>query len=254
MSTTSIPLFMLWAIVVACASKIRYRCETARVAQHPAGHRGTLSAFRAAKTRCRNRNLRRKHRQNTVPFHDSAMRLEDPIRGLITILFIALCPSRPGLADDLDVLHYDHPIAENLKRLDHANPRSQINARFMGGALPLGSGRFGAMFSGHVDSEYLVFNDITLWMNSTRGESEFKQSGSPADGKDYLELVRAACREEKFGEEEGSIESLGTKFLASKQELGNFAPFADLEIRTGHDPTLRMITIEPSIFRPEWET
>ena len=107
----------------------------------------------------------------------------------------------------------------------------------MGQALPLGNGRFGAMFSGHVDSEYLVFNDITLWMNSTRGESEFKQSGSPADGKDYLELVRAACREGKYGTREGSIESLGTKYLASKQELGNFAPFADLEIRTGHDPS-----------------
>ena len=94
------------------------------------------------------------------------------------------------------------------------------------------------MFSGHVDSEYLVFNDITLWMNSTRGESEFKQSGSPADGKDYLELVRAACREGKYGTGEGSIESLGTKYLASKQRLGNFAPFADLEIRTGHDPNV----------------
>jgi len=74
-------------------------------------------------------------------------------------------------------------------------------------------------------------------MNSTRGESEFKQSGSPADGKDYLELVRAACRDGRFGTKEGSIESLGTKYLASKQELGNFAPFADLEIRTGHDPS-----------------
>ena len=165
------------------------------------------------------------------------MTFENKTKVLITILFIALCSPCLGLADDRSVLRYDHPIAENLKRLDHSVPRSQINARFMGQALPLGNGRFGAMFSGHVDLGYLVFNDITLWMNSTRGESEFKQSGSPADGKDYLELVRAACREEKFGEEEGSIESLGTKYLASKQELGNFAPFADLEIRTGHDPS-----------------
>ena len=135
-------------------------------------------------------------------------------------LSATLCASRPGWADDRSVLHYDHPIAKNLKRLDHSVPRSQINARFMAQALPLGNGRFGAMFSGHVDSEYLVFNDITLWMNSTRGESEFKQSGSPADGKDYLELVRAACREGKYRHREGSIESLGTKYLASKQRLG----------------------------------
>ena len=136
------------------------------------------------------------------------MKIENSIKGLFTILFIALCMSRPGLADDRTVLRYDQPIANDLKRLDHANPRSQINARFMGQALPLGNGRFGAMFSGHIDSEYLVFNDITLWMNSTRGENEFNQSGSPADGKDYLELVRAACREGKYGTEAGSIESL----------------------------------------------
>ena len=92
-------------------------------------------------------------------------------RVMIAILFIALCSPCLGLADDRSVLRYDHPIAENLKRLDHSAPRSQINARFMGQALPLGNGRFGAMFSGHVDSEYLVFNDITLWMNSTRGEN-----------------------------------------------------------------------------------
>ena len=165
------------------------------------------------------------------------MQLTTRTTGLITLLFIALCSSRPGLADDRSVLHYDHPIAENLERLDHSNRRSQINARFIGESLPLGNGRFGAMFSGHVESEYLVFNDITLWMNSTRGESEFKQSGSPADGKDHLELVRAACREGKYGTREGSIESLGTKYLATKQRLGNYAPFADLEIRTGHDPS-----------------
>ena len=127
------------------------------------------------------------------------MKTASSFTGLIAILFLALCSFRPGLADDRCVLHYDHPIAESLKRLNHSVPRSQINDRFMAEALPLGNGRFGAMFSGHVDWEYLVFNDITLWMNSTRGESEFKQSGSPADGKDYLELVRAACREGKYG-------------------------------------------------------
>ena len=164
------------------------------------------------------------------------MKLEDGISRLIAVLFIALCSSRPGLADGGPVLHYDHPIAEDLRRLNHSVPRSRINNSFMTQALPLGNGRFGAMFSGHVDLEYLVFNDITLWMNSTRGESEFKQSGSRADGKDYLEVVRAACREGKYGTKDGSAEALGTKYLASKQWFGNFAPFADLEIGTGHDP------------------
>ena len=85
--------------------------------------------------------------------NDSSMTNENKTKVLITILFIAFCSPCVGLADDRSVLHYDHPIAENLKRLDHSVPRSQINARFMGQALPLGNGRFGAMFSGHVDLE-----------------------------------------------------------------------------------------------------
>ncbi|WP_411828197.1 glycosyl hydrolase family 95 catalytic domain-containing protein [Luteolibacter sp. AS25] len=133
------------------------------------------------------------------------------------------------------LLRYDRPIAENLKRLDHSIPRSQINNRFMNEALPLGNGRFGAMFSGHVDVEYLVFNDITLWMNATRGAAPLAQSGSPVDGKDHLEKVRAALRDGNFGTGKGSTESLGTEFLASKLNLGNYAPFADLEISTGHE-------------------
>jgi len=105
------------------------------------------------------------------------MTTENGNQVLIAILLIALCSSRPGFADDRSVLHYDQPIAEDLKRLDHSVPRSQINNNFMTQALPLGNGRFGAVFSGHVDSEYLVFNDITLWMNATRGESEFYDQG-----------------------------------------------------------------------------
>ena len=89
------------------------------------------------------------------------MKIENSIKVLITILFIALYSSLPGLADDYYVLHNDHPIAENLKRLDHSARRPQINARFMSEALPLGNGRFGVMFSGHVDLGYLVFNEIT---------------------------------------------------------------------------------------------
>ena len=38
------------------------------------------------------------------------MKIEDSIRGLIAILFIALCSSRPAVADDRYALHYDHPI------------------------------------------------------------------------------------------------------------------------------------------------
>ena len=66
------------------------------------------------------------------------MKLENSIKGLIAILFIALCSSRPGFADDRSVLHYDHPIAENLKRLDHSVPRVSDQCAFHGRSTAFG--------------------------------------------------------------------------------------------------------------------
>jgi alpha-L-fucosidase 2 len=164
------------------------------------------------------------------------MKPENRVRNWIAIMSLVVCAAGSGRAAEDSVLRYDKPIDQKLKRLDHSKSKSKINNRFMLQALPLGNGRFGAMFSGQVDLEYLVFNDITLWMNATRGESELKQSATRTDGKDTLELVRAACREGKFGTGKDSAEALGTKYLASKVPLGNFASFADLEIQTGHNP------------------
>jgi alpha-L-fucosidase 2 len=164
------------------------------------------------------------------------MKLEQSVRGLRATLFVTLGLLQIGWADDGSVLRYDQPIDQKLKRLDHTAGRSPINNSFMTQALPLGNGRFGAMFSGHVDVEYLVFNDITLWHQSTRGESELLQSGTRTGGAEALELVRAACREGRFGTGKDAVETLGTKYLASQMQLGNFASFADLEIQTGHDP------------------
>lgn len=67
------------------------------------------------------------------------MSIANSITGLIAILFIVLCSSRAGLAADRRVLHYDHPIAKSLKRLDHSKARSQINNSFMNEALPWGT-------------------------------------------------------------------------------------------------------------------
>jgi alpha-L-fucosidase 2 len=164
------------------------------------------------------------------------MKLEQSIRGLRAALFVTFGSLLMVQVADGSVLRYDQPIDQKLKRLDHTAGRSPINNSFMTQALPLGNGRFGAMFSGHVDLEYIVFNDITLWHQSTRGESELLQSGTRTGGAEALELVRAACREGKFGTGKEAVETLGTQYLASKMELGNYASFADLEIQTGHDP------------------
>jgi alpha-L-fucosidase 2 len=157
------------------------------------------------------------------------------MQDLLLVLSLTCVSLLCGETEAASVLRYDHPISEKLQRLVHSSPRSKVNNRFMVEALPLGNGRLGAMFSGGIASEYLVFNDITLWMNATRGETALKQSGTPVDGREHLEQVRAAIREGRFGTGKDAAETLGTKYLASKQGLGNFAPMADLEIWTGHD-------------------
>jgi len=125
-----------------------------------------------------------------------------------------------------------YPEANNLNAKGYAKTRGK---EFMGQALPLGNGRFGAMFSGGVDSEYIVFNEISLWANSSRGQNKIDQSGAPRNAYKHLDIVRSAARDGKFGKGEDSVEALGTKHLATKQSLGHYAPFADLIITTGHD-------------------
>ncbi|MBT4499339.1 MAG: hypothetical protein HOC74_16545 [Gemmatimonadetes bacterium] len=45
---------------------------------------------------------------------------------------------------DRHILYYDHPIAEELVQFDRSNPDTSVGAQFMGEALPLGNGHFGA--------------------------------------------------------------------------------------------------------------
>jgi alpha-L-fucosidase 2 len=136
-------------------------------------------------------------------------------------------------------LYFEQPAIVDISQSTNT-PKTKKNAKsrgraFMGQALPLGNGRFGAMFAGGVENEYIVFNEITLWANSSRGQSRVDQAGAPRGGYQHLETVRKAARDRKFGTGEDSVESLGTKHLVTKQSLGNYAPFADLKITTGHD-------------------
>jgi alpha-L-fucosidase 2 len=100
----------------------------------------------------------------------------------------------------------------------------------------MGNGRLGAMFSGGIDTEHLLINDITLWMNAKRGQDAVEQSGTRIVASEDLEIVRQAYRDEKYGTKAGSMESLATEYLSSTEPLGNYAPFSDLFISTGHDP------------------
>ncbi len=124
------------------------------------------------------------------------------------------------------VLRYDAPAKNSFGRR---------GLGYIQTALPLGNGRLGAMFSGGIDVEHLLINDIALWMNAKRGLDEVAQSGTRIGAYKDLETVRKAYRDGKFGSKPGSMESLSTKYLSSTEPLGNYAPFTDLLISTGHD-------------------
>ena len=136
-------------------------------------------------------------------------------------------------ANERYVLRYDTPAKDVLaaKQKGKAKGLGYIQT-----ALPLGNGRLGAMFSGGIETEHLLINDITLWMNAKRGMDEVAQSGTRIGAHENLETVRQAYRDGKYGTKPGSMESLSTEYLSSKERLGNYAPFTDVLISTEHDP------------------
>jgi len=138
-------------------------------------------------------------------------------------------------SDERFVLQYDAPANDSSKvNKGKGKPASKMG--FIQTALPIGNGRLGAMFSGGIDAEHLVTNDITLWMNTKRGQDEAAQSSARKVTAEDFEKVREAYREERMGSGPESMEGISTKYLATKEKLGNYAPFTDVWIATGHKP------------------
>ena len=134
-------------------------------------------------------------------------------------------------ADAQFLLRYDKPASTFA--VEQRGNQNELG--YMQEALPLGNGRLGAMFSGGIDQEHLLINDITLWMNSKRGLDEVAQSGARPGAYKNFEKVREAYRQGNYGTGENSMEAMSTKYLSTTQPLGNYAPFTDLYISTGHD-------------------
>ncbi len=127
------------------------------------------------------------------------------------------------------ILWYEQPA------LERPTGKNRQKIGYLETALPMGNGRLGGMFGGGIRTEHLLLNEITLWMNSRRGEQPQIQSGSRIGAGQYLELVRQAYRDGCYGNGPESMEDLATRYLASKFPLGNYAPFADVWITTGHE-------------------
>jgi len=133
------------------------------------------------------------------------------------------------------LLHYNQPASNNLEAIKKHKERS--DAGYMQEALPIGNGRLGMMFSGGIDEEYLLINEITLWMNSKRGMDIVAQSGVRMGSHKNFEKVQQVYREEHFGTGANSMEAISTKYMATKEPLGNYGPFTNMTISTGHDAT-----------------
>ena len=160
---------------------------------------------------------------------------------LFTLAFISLSSkaqdagslSRPG-QDKGYIMHYDSPASDYLA--DDPRRRAQPLG-YIQEALPLGNGRLGALFSGSINHEHLVINEISAWMNTVRGRDTVAQSGVRMGSYKNLEVLREAARNGQYGTDENSIESLATRYFGSHTRLGNYAPFTDVFISTGHDST-----------------
>ena len=156
------------------------------------------------------------------------------MQALKTLLVFLLLSATAAYASDGFVLHYDSPAKEK-SAVNRGKGKKPSKFGFMQTALPLGNGRLGAMFSGGIESEHLMLNDITLWMNTKRGLNPKEQSGARSVTPEDFEKVRKTYRDEKYGSDPDSMESVSTKYLSTELRLGNYAPFTDIWIATGHD-------------------
>jgi alpha-L-fucosidase 2 len=151
----------------------------------------------------------------------------------LIVFFVLIFLTLVSQAQDAGyILNYDSPASDYLAE----DPRIREQPLgYIQEALPLGNGRLGAMFSGSIDNEHLVINEISAWMNTVRGRDEVGQSGVRVGSYKNLEKLQAATRNEQYGTDENSIEGLATRYFASHTSLGNYAPFTDVFISTGHD-------------------
>lgn len=152
---------------------------------------------------------------------------------VLSVTWLSICSLT---ADERFVLQYDSP-ANDKAAINKGKGSKPSKMGFIQTALPMGNGRLGAMFSGGIAGEHLMLNDITLWMNTKRGQDPAAQSSARKVAPEDFEKVREAYRNDKYGTKEGSMESLATKYLSTKEKLGNYAPFTDVWIATGHDPS-----------------
>lgn len=153
----------------------------------------------------------------------------------ISVVGILLMTLSALSANERFVLQYDSPANDTVK-LVKGKAKKPAKIGFMQTALPIGNGRLGAMFSGGISTEHLVTNDITLWMNAKRGRDEVSQSSARKVTSKEFEKVRQTYRDEVMGTGPDSMEGISTKYLATKDKIGNYAPFTDVWISTGHDP------------------
>ncbi len=151
---------------------------------------------------------------------------------LVTAILLMCASSSAQEAGYL--LRYTEPGSSDLENIKKHRERS--DAGYMQEALPLGNGRMGLMFSGGIEEEYLLINEITLWMNSKRGMDSVAQSGVRIGSYKNFGKVQQAYHDERFGTGENSMEGISTKYMATQEPLGNYGPFTNLTIKTGHDP------------------
>lgn len=151
---------------------------------------------------------------------------------LYTLGIALMSVSALTASDERFVLQYDTPAAKDLIKAKGQNKEPN----FIKTALPLGNGRLGAMFSGGIAEDHLCINDITLWMNTKRGQDEVSQSSARSVTPADFEKVRETYRAERMGNGPDSMEGISTKYIATKEKSGNFAPFTNVVISTGQNP------------------
>ena len=128
------------------------------------------------------------------------------------------------------VLWHDYPGVPK-DDIDWFSRNASVQTEYIKHAFPIGSGRYGALFNGGIDQEHLVCNEHSMW-DGVRGLSEEDQGGATDIDPVVLNQARKLIRQGRYANRE--VERYLFENLGNKWFMGNYLPFTDIIITTGH--------------------
>lgn len=150
---------------------------------------------------------------------------------LLLVIVFQACFFETSPKERVISLWHDHPGLP-MDEIDRYGNNASKEIQYINQAFPIGFGRYGAMFNGGIEEEYLVCNEHSMW-DGYRGLKPEDQSGAVDVPQETLKKAQRLIREGRYANSEAEEYILGN--IGGRFFMGNYLPLADIIINTGHD-------------------